>query len=159
MGVSGYFIDIGVRHPSWPHGFVLGVECDGATYHSAKSASRSRSNSDKKFSRGLAGICIEFCRRIGSTNPQKEAQRLRGVITARLEELKNKVDELAAPLFLSTALGSIEEEPESVVDDPRASEAEDEGFAANIAGVDVGDTVWIRQLSGFSWANGAETQR
>src|SRR5262249_18469435 len=29
VGVSGYFIDIGVRHPAWPHGFILGVECDG----------------------------------------------------------------------------------------------------------------------------------
>jgi hypothetical protein len=38
VGVAGYFIDIGVRHPEWPYGFVLGVECDGAAYHSAKSA-------------------------------------------------------------------------------------------------------------------------
>jgi hypothetical protein len=32
VGVSGFRIDIGVRHPSWPHGFIMGVECDGATY-------------------------------------------------------------------------------------------------------------------------------
>jgi very-short-patch-repair endonuclease len=38
VGVAGYSIDIGVRHPSQPGRFVLGVECDGATYHSAKSA-------------------------------------------------------------------------------------------------------------------------
>src|SRR5260370_17614438 len=38
VGVAGYFVDIGVRHSEWPYGFVLGVECDGATYHSAKSA-------------------------------------------------------------------------------------------------------------------------
>jgi very-short-patch-repair endonuclease len=38
VGVSGYFIDIGVRHPSRPGEFVLGIECDGATYHSSKSA-------------------------------------------------------------------------------------------------------------------------
>jgi superfamily I DNA and/or RNA helicase len=38
VGVAGYFIDIGIRHPEWPHGYLLGVECDGATYHSAKSA-------------------------------------------------------------------------------------------------------------------------
>jgi transcription elongation GreA/GreB family factor len=36
-GVAGYFIDIGVKHPEWPHGYVLGVD-DGANYHSAKSA-------------------------------------------------------------------------------------------------------------------------
>jgi very-short-patch-repair endonuclease len=38
VGVAGYFIDIGVRHAEWQYGFVLGVECDGVTYHSAKSA-------------------------------------------------------------------------------------------------------------------------
>ena len=43
VGVSGYFVDIGVRHPDWPHGFILGVECDGATYHSSKSARDRRS--------------------------------------------------------------------------------------------------------------------
>jgi very-short-patch-repair endonuclease len=38
IGAGGYFIDLGVRHPSYPHGFLAGIECDGATYHSAKSA-------------------------------------------------------------------------------------------------------------------------
>lgn len=38
VGVQGYFIDIGVRHPDYPYGFLMGVECDGATYHSAKAA-------------------------------------------------------------------------------------------------------------------------
>jgi hypothetical protein len=38
IGVAGYFIDIGVRHPERPGEFVLGVECDGAAYHSTKSA-------------------------------------------------------------------------------------------------------------------------
>lgn len=38
VGVAGYFIDIGVIHPHHPGTFILGVECDGATYHSARSA-------------------------------------------------------------------------------------------------------------------------
>jgi very-short-patch-repair endonuclease len=38
VGVSGYFVDIGVYHPNRPGEFILGVECDGATYHSSKSA-------------------------------------------------------------------------------------------------------------------------
>src|SRR6185312_3191575 len=38
VGVAGYFIDIAVRHPKRPGDFVLGVECDGAAYHSTKSA-------------------------------------------------------------------------------------------------------------------------
>ena len=38
VGVSGYRIDIAIRHPQMPDHFVLGIECDGATYHSARSA-------------------------------------------------------------------------------------------------------------------------
>jgi very-short-patch-repair endonuclease len=38
VGVAGYRVDIGVRHPSKPGSFSLGVECDGATYHSSKTA-------------------------------------------------------------------------------------------------------------------------
>lgn len=34
VGVEGFRIDIGVRHPDYPIGFIAGVECDGATYHS-----------------------------------------------------------------------------------------------------------------------------
>lgn len=37
VGVAGFFIDIGVKHPERPGEFLLGIECDGATYHSAKS--------------------------------------------------------------------------------------------------------------------------
>jgi very-short-patch-repair endonuclease len=38
IGVAGFFIDLGVRHPEKPGTFILGIECDGASYHSAKSA-------------------------------------------------------------------------------------------------------------------------
>ena len=38
VGVAGFFIDIGVRDPGNPGLYVLGIECDGATYHSARSA-------------------------------------------------------------------------------------------------------------------------
>ncbi|MEV8266226.1 DUF4011 domain-containing protein [Microbacterium sp. NPDC076911] len=38
VGVSGFRIDIGVKHPQAPGVFMLGVECDGAMYHSSKTA-------------------------------------------------------------------------------------------------------------------------
>jgi very-short-patch-repair endonuclease len=37
IGVAGFFVDIGIRHPDRPGEFLLGVECDGATYHSSRS--------------------------------------------------------------------------------------------------------------------------
>ena len=38
VGSAGFFIDLAVRDPSRPGRYVLGIECDGATYHSARSA-------------------------------------------------------------------------------------------------------------------------
>ncbi len=38
IGSSGYFIDLGVKDPERAGRYLLGIECDGATYHSAQSA-------------------------------------------------------------------------------------------------------------------------
>ena len=38
VGCSGYRIDLGVLDPANPGRFILGVECDGATYHCSSSA-------------------------------------------------------------------------------------------------------------------------
>lgn len=38
VGVAGYRIDLGVRHPELPGAYALGIECDGAMYHSSKAA-------------------------------------------------------------------------------------------------------------------------
>tara|TARA_B110001454_G_scaffold219194_1_gene251354 strand:+ start:106706 stop:111988 length:5283 start_codon:yes stop_codon:yes gene_type:complete len=38
VGVAGYYLDIGIQNPTKPGEFILGIECDGATYHSSKSA-------------------------------------------------------------------------------------------------------------------------
>jgi very-short-patch-repair endonuclease len=38
VGVAGFFIDLGVKHPAKAGAFLLGIECDGAGYHSGRSA-------------------------------------------------------------------------------------------------------------------------
>lgn len=35
---SGYSIDLAIKHPDKPGKYVLGIECDGAAYHSSKTA-------------------------------------------------------------------------------------------------------------------------
>jgi hypothetical protein len=52
VGTAGYRIDIGVRHPSQPGAFCLGVECDGYQYHSARAA-RDRDRLREEVLRGL----------------------------------------------------------------------------------------------------------
>jgi very-short-patch-repair endonuclease len=38
VGMAGFYIDLGVLHPENPARYALGIECDGATYHSSRSA-------------------------------------------------------------------------------------------------------------------------
>ncbi len=38
VGIAGFFIDLALADPDRPGRYVLGVECDGASYHSSRSA-------------------------------------------------------------------------------------------------------------------------
>ncbi len=85
VGVNGFFLDIAVRNPNKPNQFLLGVECDGATYHSAKSA-RDR---DRLRQEILEGLGWEI-HRIWSTEWFKNPEATLMPILSRLEELKQK---------------------------------------------------------------------
>lgn len=94
VGASGYRIDIGVRHPDWPYGFILAVECDGAAYHSSRS-SRDR---DRLRQEVLEGLGWHF-HRIWSTdwfrNPRDQIEKLRaaldrGLARAQADEQRRK---------------------------------------------------------------------
>jgi very-short-patch-repair endonuclease len=87
VGVAGYFVDIGIRHPEWPYGFILGVECDGATYHSAKSA-RDRDRLRQEVLENLGWKLHRIWSTDWFNNPRQEAERLRKVIGERLSLLK-----------------------------------------------------------------------
>ena len=38
VGVSGFFIELGIKHKDFKYGYLAGIECDGAAYHSSISA-------------------------------------------------------------------------------------------------------------------------
>lgn len=38
VGMAGFFVDLGVVHPQHSNKYVLGIECDGAAYHSSRFA-------------------------------------------------------------------------------------------------------------------------
>lgn len=83
VGVAGYYIDIGVQILDGSGDFILGIECDGAKYHSSKSArDRDRLREEVIISRGWA------LHRIWSTdwfqNRDKEEKRLSDAIKAAI---------------------------------------------------------------------------
>ncbi|MDY6929754.1 MAG: DUF4011 domain-containing anti-phage protein Hhe [Pseudomonadota bacterium] len=86
VGVAGFFIDIAVKDPGKPGRYLMGIECDGATYHSAKSA-RDRDRLRQEVLERLGWRV----RRIWSTdwfsNPKGELEP----IIRELHELKSDV--------------------------------------------------------------------
>ncbi len=153
VGVAGYFVDIGVRHADWPHGFVLGVECDGASYHSAKSA-RDRDRLRQEVLERLGWRLHRVWSTDWFNNPQREAQRLREVMTARLLELKKREFEYASRP--PSAPEKTQNPREAVVlplfreegTKPATSSIRSQSSMLNERAVAIGDTVQVRYLTG-----------
>jgi transcription elongation GreA/GreB family factor len=155
VGVAGYFVDIGVRHAEWQYGFVLGVECDGASYHSAKSA-RDRDRLRQEVLQNLGWKLHRIWSTDWFNNSRHEADRLRDVIAARLQELKKREFEYvttAAPRQPEKAEPA--EVRESVIalplftqEKPSAQSAGDQSEkAVDGVRVAVGDTVRVKYLT------------
>lgn len=102
LGVAGFFLDIAVYDPGQPGRYLMGIECDGATYHSAKSA-RDRDHLRQEILEGL-GWRI---RRIWSTDWFKHPQAQLKPIIQELELLKTqKPDNEYQPEELETSVAS-----------------------------------------------------
>jgi Protein of unknown function (DUF4011)/REase_MTES_1575/AAA domain/Protein of unknown function (DUF3320) len=81
IGVSAFRIDIGVVHPDYPGAYLVGIECDGATYHSSATA-RDRDKVRESVLNGLGWSLI----RIWSTDFWNDAD---GEIERVDEEIKS----------------------------------------------------------------------
>jgi very-short-patch-repair endonuclease len=84
VGVAGYFIDIGVRHPDRPGEFLAGIECDGVTYHSSLSArDRDRIRQEVLESLGWRGRIIRVWSTDWFADPAAQTSRLLNFLQQR----------------------------------------------------------------------------
>lgn len=79
VGTAGFFIDIGVRHPERPGIYVIGIECDGATYHSSRSA-RDRDRLRQEILEGLGWRLHRIWSTDWYRNPKVELDRAAAAI-------------------------------------------------------------------------------
>jgi hypothetical protein len=86
VGVMGYRIDIGVKHPGWPYGYIMGVECDGATYHSAPSV-RERDQLRQEILENLGWRLYRIWSTDWFSDPTGETEKLKIAIKGRIDEL------------------------------------------------------------------------
>ncbi|MDB5379388.1 MAG: helicase [Rubritepida sp.] len=82
VGISGFRIDLGVRHPDRAGAYLAGVECDGATYHGSATA-RDRDKVREQVLRGLGWSIL----RVWSTDWWYDAKGCADRLHAGLEEL------------------------------------------------------------------------
>jgi very-short-patch-repair endonuclease len=85
VGVAGFFVDIGVLHPKYPNEFVLGIECDGASYHSQNSV-RDRDRLRQEILEGRKWKIHRVWSTDWWTNPKNEVQRMLAAIEAAILE-------------------------------------------------------------------------
>jgi very-short-patch-repair endonuclease len=158
VGVAGYRIDLGVAHTDYPDGFLAGIECDGATYHSAKSV-RDRDRLREAVLRGLGWYIYRVWSTDWFANPDREMDKLlvklRGRLTEPLRpmvpadpnepgELIGLIEEVAKPTGRED--GDQSHRPaggQSTATTPVATGALETDFEAVI--VEIGDTVTYRE--------------
>lgn len=87
LGVAGFRIDIGVKHPLHKSGYLAAIECDGASYHSGVSVrDRDRIRQEILESLGWRGRIWRIWSTDWFRNPMSETDRL----LQFLENLKNQ---------------------------------------------------------------------
>ena len=75
IGVSGYRVDLGVVDPRQPGSFLLGIECDGSTYHSFRTA-RDRDRLRQQVLEGLGWTIHRIWSRDWVANRQAEIEKV-----------------------------------------------------------------------------------
>jgi very-short-patch-repair endonuclease len=134
VGVSRFRIDLGIVHPDRPGDFLVGVECDGATYHRSATA-RDR---DKVRAAVLNGLGWDLLR-VWSTDwfvdQEREVERLHTTLESLLNE-KRARHVAEAPSVVDLGEENTEAEPDSI--DPKASlfPEDDEDISESESGAD-----------------------
>jgi very-short-patch-repair endonuclease len=123
IGVSRFRIDLGIVHPDRPGDYLAGVECDGATYHSAATA-RDRDKVRGAILSGLGWTLVRLWSTEWWVNKEGALQKLHIALNdllaqSRVEAVGSQVTEesQAAPIVIdfSADSGISDELPEASI--------------------------------------------
>ena len=119
VGCSGYRLDIGVVDPRAPGRYLAGIECDGATYHSA-ATSRDRDRLRQHVLEGLGWNILRIWSTDWWLNPEGEIEKIGQRLQAMVETPADSA--LPVPVALQ-----IEPEPAPESDVAQAPDLPDSG--------------------------------
>lgn len=96
VGVEGFRIDLGVRHPDCPVGFIAGVECDGATYHKGLSV-RDRDHIRQRILEQLGWTIYRVWSTDWFADPARETAKLLAWLERRRAEVVRDLGTRVSP--------------------------------------------------------------
>ncbi len=142
IGVSRFRIDLGIVHPDRPGDYLVGVECDGATYHSAATA-RDRDKVRSAILNGLGWKLVRLWSTDWWIDKAGALDRLHASIEALLQESRAvpqvsqaPVIELPVPHLLlvqSPSAEAVVDQPQALVVDPAVAELTELKIAGSFA--------------------------
>jgi REase_MTES_1575/Protein of unknown function (DUF3320) len=90
VGLAGFFIDLAIADESRPGRYVIGIECDGATYHSSRSA-RDRDRLRQAVLEDHGWIIHRIWSTDWFNRPQQQLQTTIAAIEAAKAELNDRL--------------------------------------------------------------------
>ncbi|RPE44413.1 AAA domain-containing protein [Streptomyces sp. Ag109_O5-1] len=152
VGVAGFRIDMAVRHPGAPGTYALGIECDGAMYHSSRAA-RDRDRLREAVLRDLGWRLHRIWGTDWYRNRRDAMARLRAAVEAACAEDPHAV-RVAPPTGVAGSRGDLGNggSTAQIVDGPLGAEGGEPVEAAGgpavprveFVTVDVGPAPWSR---------------
>ncbi|MFI8191467.1 DUF3320 domain-containing protein [Streptomyces sp. NPDC085946] len=107
VGVAGFRIDMAVRHPGAPGSYALGIECDGAMYHSSRAA-RDRDRLREEILRGLGWNLHRIWGTDWYRNRKDAQRRLREAVEAACATAPYAIAAEPEPVTVPTAASEVE---------------------------------------------------
>ena len=102
VGCSGFRIDMAIKHPTQNGNFAIGIECDGASYHSSRTA-RERDRLRQTVLEDMGWTIYRIWSTDWIKNQQSEKEKLINAIEAALagigskEVLESSLEEIDSP--------------------------------------------------------------
>jgi very-short-patch-repair endonuclease len=122
VGVEKFRIDLGVRHASCPVGFIAGIECDGAPYHSGLSV-RDRDHIRQTILENLGWNIYRVWSTDWFADPARETAKLLSWLEQVRERVVRELGSQAQPVEVRKPKQRITAAPISPVADQPTAEA------------------------------------
>ncbi|QXZ08463.1 DUF3320 domain-containing protein [Comamonas sp. Y33R10-2] len=121
IGIAGFFIDLAVVDPEQPGRYLLGIECDGASYHSTRSA-RDRDRLRQSVLEGHGWKLLRIWGADWFRQPRAQTERVLAAVEATKEDLEQNQPAVQT-IYAPAAIEIIERVPQSTTAQTSAAPA------------------------------------